>query len=214
LNVVYNYKDKNIYLTNEYREAYKGLKVSVKVLDMNSKIVYEGQADAEIGANASKQVLIMPALEGITTTYFLDLKLTDGSGKEIASNFYWLSTKPDICDYKNSDWFITYNTGFADLTGINSLPASSVEVLHNFQDDGDKQRIEVELNNNSDKLAFFIELSLKGKNSGQSILPVFWEDNYVSVLPGEKKRVGGYVYKKDIGDDTPVFDHKGWNLNN
>ena len=214
LNVVYNYKDKHIYLTNELKNAYTGLKVGVKVLDINSKIVFENQVETEIAANTSNLAFKMPSLEGISTTYFVDLTLTDSEDREIASNFYWLSTKPDVCDYENSDWFITYNTAYADLTGINSMSKSNVEVSHTFQDQGDRQSIEVELFNNSENLAFFIELSLKGKDSGQSILPVFWEDNYVSILPGETKKISGYVYKKNLGEESLVFSYKGWNVNN
>jgi len=70
----------------------------------------------------------------------------------------------------------------------------------------------VTLENPSDKLAFFIELDVKGDKSGKTILPVFWDDNYVSVLPGEKKEISGYFYAENIAEDTPRFSYKGWNL--
>lgn len=212
LNIVYNYKDKNIYLTNEFRKSFNNLQIEIKVLDINSKEVFSKSVEGKINGNSSILIYEMPALENVSTTYFLDLKLKGSDGTNISNNFYWLSTKDDICDYENSKWFITENSEFADLKGINTLAQTELNITHNYTEDKNKQYIEVSLENDSDKLAFFIELTMKGKNSGLTILPVFWEDNYVSVLPGEKKVIKGYYYKKDLEDDEPLFSYKGWNV--
>lgn len=49
--------------------------------------------------------------------------------------------------------------------------------------------------------SFFIELDIKGEKSGEKILPVFWDDNYVSGLPGGKKEIAGYFYTKALKND-------------
>ena len=90
------------------------------------------------------------------------------------------------------------------------MPKTKIEVSHEFKDSGDKQQVHVTLDNTSEKLAFFIELDIKGEKSGETILPVFWDDNYVSGLPGEKKEIAGYFYTKALKNDIPSFSYKGW----
>ena len=92
------------------------------------------------------------------------------------------------------------------------MPDSQVEVTDAITEYDDKTEVEVIIKNVSDKIAFFIELNLKGEKSGSSILPVFWDDNYVSLLPGEERTIKGYVNRKDYQGDNVLFDYKGWNL--
>ena len=52
---------------------------------------------------------------------------------------------------------------------------------------------------------------LKGPG-GPEILPVFWEDNYLSLLPGEKREVAVHLRKSDIGSAKPVLAVDGFNV--
>jgi len=119
LNIVYNYEDKNIYLTNDYNEPKDNLKAEVQVLNINSHVVFSKSLDVGIGENMSKLILQMPPLQDLSTAYFIDLKLIDANGKIITNNFYWLSTEKDVLDFENSEWFITRNTAYANLKGFN-----------------------------------------------------------------------------------------------
>ncbi|HEY5948752.1 MAG TPA: glycoside hydrolase family 2 protein, partial [Kofleriaceae bacterium] len=51
-------------------------------------------------------------------------------------------------------------------------------------DDDPKHGVRVSLTNNSDHLAFFVELRLVDA-TGADVLPILWSDNYVSLLPGD-----------------------------
>jgi len=92
---------------------------------------------------------------------------------------------------------------------LNHLPPAKVNIEHRFDKVGEEQQVVVKIENVSDYLAFFIEFGVLGKSSGQTILPVFWEDNYVSLLPGETRYL-----KATFGpcDDEPVLTVDGWNL--
>ena len=67
------------------------------------------------------------------------------------------------------------------------------------------------LKNLSNKIAFFTELTLKD-NNGSAILPVFWEDNYVSLLPGEERDILGYVSRKDYTGESISLGVQFWNM--
>ncbi len=212
LNIIYNYKDHDIYLSNDYYDIFDGLAAEIRVLNTSGREIFAKTLEVGIGENQTIKIYDMPEMAGLSTTYFMDLRLKDGDGKLISINFYWLSTKQDVLDFKNSEWFITPNKSYADLTGINDLREIEIDVDHAFNIRGDTVRVKANLENKTDQLAFFIELSLSGKESGMPVLPVFWEDNYISLLPGERREISGYIFRKDLGTDEPVFSYKGWNI--
>ena len=51
----------------------------------------------------------------------------------------------------------------------------------------------------------------KGKG-GDEILPVLWQDNYVSLLPGEKRELTATYRVKELGAAQPVVEVSGWNV--
>jgi len=212
LNIIYNYKDGDIYLSNEYYKNFNNLVAEIRVLNTTGMEIFKKKLDVSIGENKSVKIFDMPDLPGETTTYFLDLRLLNKESEMIGINFYWLSTRPDVLDFKNSEWFVTPNKSYADLTGINRLKKIEIDVGHEFIDEGDTIRVKSVVGNKTDQIAFFIRLSIEGKNSGMPVLPVFWDDNYFSLLPGEIREVSGYIFRKDLGGDEPVFSYQGWNV--
>jgi beta-mannosidase len=57
-----------------------------------------------------------------------------------------------------------------------------------------------------------VRLMVAGKQNNQRILPVFYSDNYVSLLPGETKVITMRLKDEDTGGDEPVVDVTGFNL--
>lgn len=211
LHLAYNYGDKKIYVVNEYLEAQKGLTAQIKVLDIDSKELLSETVKVEIEENSSKLLFEFPEIANLTTTYFLDMKLIDANGKEVSNDFYWLSTKDDVLDFAQTNWHVTHNTSFADMTALKTMPEATVKTTTNIEENSDSYNFTVEVENTSDKIAFFIELNLADEVTGNSILPVFWSDNYISLLPGEKKTVSCTVAKSNT-QGAPVFSYKGLNI--
>lgn len=212
LHLVYNYGDKNIYLVNEYIEAKKGLIAEIKAFTIDGKLVLSEIVKTDIEENSSKMVFDFPELKEISKTYFLHLNLIDANNKQASDNFYWLSTKDDVLDFESTNWHWTPNKSFADMKALKAMPNATVEVSSNITDDDTNYLCNVEITNTSDKIAFFIEFKLADKLSGETILPVFWSENYISLLPGEKKSLQCKVSKENT-KDTPVLSYKGLNIN-
>ncbi|NIN24698.1 MAG: hypothetical protein GTN82_43765, partial [Candidatus Aminicenantes bacterium] len=40
----------------------------------------------------------------------------------------------------------------------------------------------------------------------------YWDDNYISLLPGETKELHAYFSKEDLNSDEPVLKVSGWNV--
>lgn len=205
LNIIYNYKNNGIYISNEHYQNFNELSAEVKALNINGKELYKKTLPVEITENVSKKILDLPDFNTPDGMYFLDIRLMDAEKDAQITNFYWLSTKNDVLDYENSEWFLTGNSSYADLTGINHLEEVELKASHTISEEENKTFVTVDLENPTNQPAFFIQLNLKNPDTGLSVLPVFWEDNYISLLPGEKRTVTGYVFKKDIGEKQAEF---------
>ena len=212
LSPIYNYDDRNIYVNNDYLTPREGLNLEVRVFDISSKLLYSETTFFGITANISEMILEMPNIEGLTTTYFIDLRLKDEGGSEIANNFYWLSSVDDIPDFERTTWYWTPNKQHADLTAINNLPGTEIDFNWSVHRKDEKFHFQAELSNQSDLIAFFIELQITDTRSDEPVLPVFWNDNYVSLLPGETRILEGSIYAGDLDAGNLTVKVQGQNL--
>jgi len=57
-----------------------------------------------------------------------------------------------------------------------------------------------------------VQLALTQARGGAEILPVWWDDNYFSLLPGESREVTATFAAKDAGRATPTLEVGGWNV--
>jgi hypothetical protein len=71
--------------------------------------------------------------------------------------------------------------------------------------------IYADLKNDSPYLAFAINPKIKNIRSKELVLPVYWEDNYFSLLPGESRRL--YAKFDEKGGEEPLLILDGWNIN-
>ena len=212
VNIAYNYGDNSVYVTNLTPGEISNYKATIKILSFDGKMIDEKQESVSVKANSSQKVYTLPADKDFTTVYFLKLTLDTEQGKQLADNFYWLSTKKDVPDFKNTTWFYTPLAGFADFTDLNKLPKVKAEVESSITNIGDDYEITVVLNNPGDNIAFLIELNIAGETSGKSIVPILWDDNYISLLPKEKRIVKAKFSAAALKGEKPVFKYKGWNL--
>ena len=70
----------------------------------------------------------------------------------------------------------------------------------------------VDLHNPTDRIAFFVELSLKRGGSGLRAAPVLWSDNYVTLMPGERREIQGEVPAHALGGEAVSFHYSGINV--
>ncbi len=214
INIVYNYGDKDIYIVNDTHRIYHDLTAEIRIFNIGSKRVFKQDIPVSVGEFSSIKILETPSVEGLSTVYFMDLKLKDASGNLLSSDFYWLSTKEDILDEDRSTWFYTPNKAFADFTGLKDLQEVQIEAAHQFEDLGEQMELQVTLQNPSDRIAFFIVMNVYRAESGDSVLPIFWDDNYISLLPGETREIRARFLKEDLKGETPAFRLNGWNTIN
>ena len=212
LHPIYGYDDHSIWIvSNQYEDA-KGLKLITKLynLDGTEKFTQDNPVDA--AADSTAKIFTLPDVSGLSNTYFLVLRLQDSSGKLVGSNFYWLSTKPETIDWAKSTWWTTPTASYADFTAISQLPKVKLKVTDRSEHKGEDAITHVILQNPSKTLAFFVRLKVDKGVKGEEILPVVWEDNYISLLPGEKREITATYHGSQLGTAKPAVEVSGWNV--
>ena len=212
LHPLYGYDDRSIWIVSGQYEDAKNLKLTVKVLNLDMSEKYSQQVGVDAAADSTNKVLTLPEIADLSPTYFLALRLEDASGKLVGSNFYWLSTKPETLDWEKSVWYTTPTASYADYTSLSQLPKVKLRVSDRTERKGTDRLTHVTLENPSKSLAFFVRLKLNKGKQGDEVLPVLWQDNYVSLLPGEKREIAATYRVSDLGTATPVVEVTGWNL--
>jgi exo-1,4-beta-D-glucosaminidase len=199
LHIQYNYKENAVQLVNCFYKDFKGLKVSARVFDFNAKEIYAKEVSTDMKSDESKILFKIDLPKELSDIYFLKLLLTDNSGKEISSNFYWLSAKGD---------------DHADFTGLDKLPRIDVTaILSPLSKENGKLKLIVEFTNPSPAIAFGLNPKLLSVSTKEPILPIFWQDNYFALLPGEKRTIEMQVDASLVAADKLLFKLDGWNLN-
>ena len=177
--LIYNYGDRTVYAVNDAAPEARH----------SADIVFLG-ADSRklIGKTVSfaseerKPVKLEKLPAGVPG--FLSLVLRDASGSVVARNFYCIPAKNGEYAWDKADWWGIPMTGYADLSFVTALPKADVSLETTPVDGG----ICVKLTNNSEVVSFQNILKAFGAD-GHLIGGAIWEDNFISLLPGESRTV-------------------------
>jgi exo-1,4-beta-D-glucosaminidase len=198
LHIQFSYDDSSIRVVNGNYRDFSGLKATAKLYNMNMAEIFSAETPVEIKSDESRKVLSIERPEEAGDIIFLKLILSDAGGKEISSNFYWLSSKGD----EN-----------ADFNALNKLPEVELNyTVSSVRQENGKYIAVIDIENPSASLAFSVNPKIVKKDSKELVLPVFWEDNYFSLLPKEKRSVKVEFDAENLDGAIPVLALDGWNI--
>jgi exo-1,4-beta-D-glucosaminidase len=212
LHVQYAYDDRSVVVVNSTLESRRGLTATARVYDLDATEKQRRSASLDVGPDAAVTAFALPEPAGLSPTYFLVLTLDDSAGATVSRNVYWLSTKPEVLDWTKSTGSYTPVAEYADLTGLDRLAPAEVRATARFETSGEGGRARTTVENTSKALAFFVHLSVRKGLGGEEVLPVLWEDNDVTILPGETRALGVRYSLADLDGATPVVMVDGWNV--
>ena len=213
VHVQYSYDDRSVVVVNSLYRPLAGLKVAAEVFDLNLKPIFSRSAEVNAPADSSTRLLKIPPFPKTAKpeVYFVKLTLHDREGKMLSSNFYWLSSKPPEFNWFWSTYERTEVYSYADLTKLAELPRVKLEVSASRETIDSDSAVRVQLRNPSTHLAFQVRLEVSSKN-GDEILPVFWEDNYLELMPDETRTITArYPQWIKLGGQAQLVV-TGWNL--
>ncbi len=193
LHIMYNHADSTIMLTNNtFKHAYD-LMLVMNTYDKEGNQKSLGQVFVEIGPSTTrtimginKQIKEMATKEGV----FLSLRLQNLQKEIVSDNLYWLADSS------------------GNYSGLTKMEQAKMDIQAKYLT---KNKVLVTLTNpKTNTIAFFNRLSLVNPKTEKRILPVFYDNNYVSVLPGETKTVEmEFTAEQNV---SPKVSLEGWNV--
>ncbi|HEX6508994.1 MAG TPA: hypothetical protein VF221_15305, partial [Chloroflexota bacterium] len=217
VHIIYDYFGKNVYVVNSTLNARSNMTATATLYNINTSGVSQAYTtqvtNLSIPANASTRVLTIPAVSGLSSTYFIRLQLKDSTGAVVSNNLYWYSTSPDTLGNK-SNWYMTAVKSYANLTGLNSLPSNpnvTESVARTVS--GGQETVTITLHNTSTtNIAFFVRPEITAGQSGNEVVPVNYTDNDVSLWPGESTTIAATYATADLGGQAPYLRVSGYNV--
>jgi exo-1,4-beta-D-glucosaminidase len=213
VHIQYSYDTRAIMLVNHTLNREHGLRAVIRVRNLDGSVAYERLLkDIDLQGNSARQLAVLPALNGLSRTYFIELELASADGKPIGRNVYWLSTQTDELDWAQSTWYLTPVTRYADLTLLQSLPSATATVRATMRHEGtgDIASVTLTVPPSSQAVALFQHVSIKRSAGGESMLPILWSDNDVTLWPGESLTLTAQLGTP--GAEAPVVEVSGWNV--
>jgi hypothetical protein len=129
----------------------------------------------------------------LSPVHFIKLVLKEDS-KVISENFYWRGVKED-----------EYST-------LNDMPKIKLAGSFTKKDEDGKDFLDVRLENPTANIALMTCLKVvKSSHPNERILPTFYDDNYVSLLPHETRHIEVEFDSDALHGDQPKIIVQGWN---
>jgi exo-1,4-beta-D-glucosaminidase len=203
----------HVYAVNQTGQPLQNVKATVAFynIDGTRKVVKEA-ANISVPAYSSQTALEIPRLPGLSSTYFVRCDLTAADGAPLAENVYWESTTDDdLGPVSNDKQFTTELVKWADLTALNHMPSTPVEAAVTASGTG-QRTARITLTNRSRHIAFFIRAEVTKGEDGNEILPITYDDNYITLLPHQSRTIEAHFQASELGGAAPALRVEGYNV--
>ena len=194
LHVQWNSHTDTIEVVNYSAGAQRDLIAKAMIVNLDGSIVWEKEATLDSHEDSTHRLFKVEYPENCTETHFIKLLLTK-DGKVLSDNFYVNGKE--------------YGNHQAMKTMAKAKVRTSTDLTRGK--DGVWRGTAV-LKNESMVPAVMIRLNVVGKKDGLQILPMFYSDNYFSLMPGEEKTVDLKWYDADSRGNGPKVVVTGYNL--
>jgi hypothetical protein len=187
LHIQLNANDFIVSVINTHHQPQEQMEVMAKVYDFDLNLKWQNLNTVDVGEDQYKEIFVIPKIADLTPVYFVKLELRNSSGKLVSSNFYWLSSVSP-----------------ADFSELAQLPPAKLDIAYQIEKRGEERVARVTVKNPTGNLALLIHLGVTKGPDGDEVLPTFWDDNYFSLMPGEKRELNATFAIADLAGARPV----------
>jgi exo-1,4-beta-D-glucosaminidase len=190
-----NHSQAKITVVNQTPMQLTSLRVHVRVYDLQGKLLEDRHADnLQVHSGSAVQAMTLSRFTDSSPVFFVRCQLLDANGKVLSENVYWQSQKDDdVGDPKNDGAFGLKPVSWADMTALNTMPQVPLELSAEHLASAGEKRVIIRLHNPSEHIAFFERAVVTDAKDGDELLPLEYDDNYVTVFPGETVEIRGLL---------------------
>lgn len=194
LHVQLDLSDYSMAVVNTTNDSHAGLSISASVYSLDNKLLlhHEEKKDAIADAVTEGFKLELAPLLTPDAVVLVKLELRNPAGELVSENLYWLAAES------------------ASYRRLNRLPAASMLVTaKSTAADNDEVQVRVDLRNNGTVASLANRFTILNAD-GSRILPAYYSDNYVSLLPGESRTIE-IKYPRKAVKGAVQLSLRGWN---
>jgi hypothetical protein len=194
VHVQLNLPDFTLMVANTTLHPLTGLQLHAHVVRLDNRLVLDRSETISVGADAVARGSSLDLASAMSQgPVLVKLELKTSTGELLSQNFYWEAARP------------------ADLRQLGGLPKApvSVAIAPMADRDGD-HRLSAKISNPGATAALEVKLTLQN-SAGERILPAYYSDNYVSLLPGESRTIL-VRYRGCQSLDRPQIAVRGFNV--
>jgi len=171
-----------------------GLTAKARIINQDGTLQWEHETALDIKEDQTVACFPLKLPKTLSDTYFIKLILTDSKGQLLSENFYWRGKEEG--NYKS----------------LLQLPKVSVDKRVTAKKLDKEWYLTATLKNDTQTPALMIRLKVIGEKTGKMLLPVFYSDNYFSLMPGEEKDISIKLSDFDTQGEEPELAVSGFNL--
>lgn len=196
VHVEMNQRDFHLEVINQTPLPADRLTARVRIVNLDGSVALDRTWPVSARPSAATDLGAIPFPAGLSPVHFVQLQLHTATGRLVSDNFYWRAA-PKAPD---------------DFRALNRLPLVTLAVKVVRHDAAGRCRLEVTLTNPARVVALMAHLQLRRRQSGRRVLPVYYDDNYVSLLPGESRTIRIDADAANLHGDDPEVVVDGWNV--
>ena len=195
LHIQWNPVTDEIEVVNYSAGVRNGLTAKAQIINMDGSISWENEVSVDSKEDTTNKCMKLDFPASVSSAHFVKLTLTE-NGKIVSDNFYLRGVEE------------------GNYQALREMPKVTLRsnVATNKGNDG-TWTATATLENTSSTPALMIRVNVVGEKDGEQFLPMFYSDNYFSLLPGEKKEINIHWKDVDTRGETPKVVISGYNVN-
>lgn len=177
----------NIFISNNTIKELKPVSAEMVMVNEKGQFINKDAVRQNLPALSTVQCFtpVIPADSG--QLILLSLKLKNSDGDAISENFYYLNPSDP-----------------GNYTALNRLPEVLLNTEYTKITTESKTHFDVKISNPAETAAVMIRLKAVNAEDGSRVLPAFWSDNYISLLPGETRTIR-FTPEKPISGEIKIM---------
>jgi hypothetical protein len=193
LHVQLNLANYRVDVVNTTTAAHAGLTVNAKVYSLANALLFQATDQKDVAADSTTPSLRLDLEQYLAKGMVLvSLDLHDAQGALVSQNLYWLGARP------------------ASYRELNSLAPTQLKASATSTTAGDTVKLTIQLTNSASVVSLENKLTLLNAGDKQRILPAYYSDNYISLLPGESRTIQ-VEYPSAAAHGPAQIALRGWN---
>ena len=193
LHIQWNRTTESIEVVNYSAGNARGLTAQAEILNMDGAKKWSKTAAVDAPEDSTAACITVDPPGGLSPVHFLRLTLTRGS-EVLSSNFYLRSLQE------------------GDYRAIRQLPAVELSTQTKVVREGDRWILTTDLSNPSVTPALMTRLKVVRDRTGDRILPAIYSDNYIALMPGERRSIVTELHHADTRGEKPRIIVSGFNV--